>query len=67
VLAGYITTTEQRSLSGIPGIGQVPGLNHVAASNTTEKDNDELMIVITPHIVSMADAPGQEIWMTGIK
>jgi general secretion pathway protein D len=67
VLAGYITTTEQRSLSGIPGIGQVPVLNHVAASNNTEKDNDELMIVITPHIISMADAPGQEIWMTGIK
>lgn len=67
VLVGYITTTEQRSLSGIPGIGQVPGLSAVAASNTAEKDNDELVIVITPHIISMADAPGQEIWMTGIK
>ena len=67
VLAGYITTTEQRSLSGIPGIGQFPVLNRAAASNTTEKDNDELVIVITPHIISMADAPGQEIWMTGIK
>ena len=67
VLAGYITTTEQRSLSGIPGIGQFPVLSRAAASNSTEKDNDELVIVITPHIISMADAPGQEIWMTGIK
>jgi hypothetical protein len=67
VLAGYITTTEQRSLSGIPGIGQFPVLNRAAATNNTEKDNDELVIVITPHIISMADAPGQEIWMTGIK
>jgi hypothetical protein len=67
VLAGYITTTEQRSLSGIPGIGQIPVLNRVAATNNIEKDNDELVIVITPHIISMANAPGQEIWMTGIK
>lgn len=67
VLAGYITTTEQRSLSGIPGIGVTPILKSVAAANTNEKDNDELIIMITPHIVSMADAPGQEIWMTGIK
>jgi type II secretory pathway component GspD/PulD (secretin) len=67
VLAGYITTTEQHSLSGIPGLGQIPVLNRAAASNNSEKDNDELIIVITPHIVSMADAPGQEIWMTGIK
>jgi general secretion pathway protein D len=67
VLAGYITTTEQRSLSGIPGIGQFPVLKRAAASNNTEKDNDELVIVITPHIISMANAPGEEIWMTGIK
>ena len=67
VLAGYITSTEQRSLSGIPGLGQIPILNKAAASNHTENDNDELVIVITPHIISMANAPGQEIWMTGIK
>lgn len=67
VLAGYITTTEQRSLSGIPGIGQIPVLKQVAATNNTENDNDELVIVITPHIINMAEAPGQEIWMTGIK
>jgi general secretion pathway protein D len=67
VLAGYITTTELRSLSGVPGLGQVPVLNRAATSNNTEKDNDELVIVITPHIVRMAETPGQEIWMTGIK
>jgi len=66
-LAGYITSSETKSLSGIPGIGSIPGLNAVAASNTRQNDNDELIIVITPHIISMADAPGQEIWMTGIK
>jgi general secretion pathway protein D len=67
VLAGEITSTEQRSLSGIPGIDQLPGLSHVVGANTRENDENELLIVITPHIISMADAPGSEIWMTGVK
>jgi type II secretory pathway component HofQ len=67
VVAGEVSSTEQRSLSGIPGIGQFPVLNRATASNKTEKDDAELIVVITPHIISMANAPGSEIWMTGIK
>jgi general secretion pathway protein D len=67
VVAGYITSTEQRSLSGIPGVGQVPVLNRAAAANTTEKDDSEMLVIITPHIVSMAETQSSEIWMTGVK
>jgi general secretion pathway protein D len=67
VVAGYITTTEQHSLSGIPGIGQFPVLSRAAAANTNEKDQSEMLVVITPHIVSMAETQSSEIWMTGIK
>jgi len=65
VVAGSVSRTEQRSLSGIPGFGQVPGLNKVMATNQKEEDDDELLIVITPHVISGADAnPRSEIWMT---
>jgi general secretion pathway protein D len=68
VVAGQITTTEQRSLSGIPGIGQLPLLSRAVASNTTEKDEDEMLVVVTPHIISMAESTqSSEIWMTGVK
>ena len=67
VVAGQITQSDQRSLSGIPGVGSVPGLNQVAASNSKEKDYNELLVVITPHIISIADTPESEIWMTGVK
>jgi general secretion pathway protein D len=67
VIAGYITSTEQHSLSGIPGIGQIPVLSRAAAANTSEKDNSEMLVVITPHIVSMAETQTSEIWMTGVK
>lgn len=67
VVAGEISTTEQRSLSGVPGIGQLPVLSRAVTSNTKEKDDSELVIVITPHIISTANAPGTEIWMNGVK
>jgi hypothetical protein len=67
VVAGQITSTEQRSLSGIPGVGQLPVLYRAVAANTTEKDESEMLIVITPHIISMAETQSAEIWMTGVK
>jgi general secretion pathway protein D len=67
VVAGQITSTEQRSLSGLPGIGQFPVLSHALASNTTEKDESEMLIIITPHIISMPEGQSSEIWMTGVK
>jgi general secretion pathway protein D len=67
VVAGQITQSETHSLSGIPGIGQVPALSPVVNSNAKQKDYNELLVVITPHIISLADTPESEIWMTGIK
>jgi general secretion pathway protein D len=67
VVAGEISSTEQRSLSGIPGVGQFPVLNRAIATNTKEKDSSEFLIVITPHIISLSESPDSMIWMTGIK
>jgi len=67
VVAGQLTETEQRSLNGIPGIGQLPLLNRATASNSKEKDENEMLVVVTPHIISMAEGADSEIWMTGVK
>jgi Flp pilus assembly secretin CpaC len=68
VVAGQITSTEQHSLSGIPGIGQFPVLSRAISSNSSEKDESEMLIIITPHIISMAEGQNSsEIWMTGVK
>jgi general secretion pathway protein D len=64
VVTGAISHTEQRSLSGIPGFGQVPLLNKVTASNSQEDREDELLLVITPHIVNgQPGGEGPEIWL----
>jgi general secretion pathway protein D len=63
VVAGAVSHSEQRSLNGIPGLGAVPGLNQVLTSNSKEVDEDELLIVITPRVVSHEQKQNAEVWM----
>lgn len=64
VVAGAVSHNEQRSLSGIPGLGDVPGLNQIMASNSKETDDDELLIVVTPHVVSNPNHDkNTEVWL----
>ena len=53
VVAGSISRNEQLSLNGIPGLGAIPGINKVMVSNNKMDETDELLVVITPHIVDM--------------
>ena len=63
-VAGQISHNDARSMSGIPGLGFVPGLNMAMVSNTKTEDDDELMISITPHVVSNFERATPEIWVT---
>ncbi len=63
VVAGEITQSEQRSLSGIPGLGAIPLVNKVATMNTKTVENDELLVVITPHVLNLDPSSDLEIWL----
>jgi general secretion pathway protein D len=64
VVAGDITTNDQRSMSGIPGIAAIPGLNMAFSDNNRMKEDDELLIVITPHVVANRKPSTDEIWIS---
>jgi type II secretory pathway component GspD/PulD (secretin) len=64
VVAGEISQTDTLSMSGIPGLGFLPGLNQAMVNNTKKTNTDELMIVITPHVLSNTNRVSQEIWVT---
>ena len=63
VVAGQVTRSEVRSLSGIPGLGQVPGLNKITATNSKQLEYDELLVVITPHITSRGVGEASEVYL----
>lgn len=63
-VAGEVSQTDTLSMSGIPGLGFVPGLNAAMVNNTKQENNDELMIAITPHILANFDRTRPEIWLS---
>ncbi len=63
-LAGMVSNNDIKSMSGLPGLGFIPGLNMAMVNNTRQVDYDELMISITPHIVSNFDRSTNEIWLS---
>ena len=64
VVAGEVSRTDTRSMSGIPGLGFVPLLNQAMVNNTKESDSDELMIILTPHVLANIHPTTPEIWLS---
>ena len=63
IVAGQISHSEQLSLTGIPGLGGVPGLNKILSTNTKTEEEDEILIVITPQVLNAKDNQESEIYM----
>jgi len=64
MVASSLTISEQLSMTGIPGLGSIPGLNKLATTNSKTQEEDELLVVITPHIVNLEPSQTAEIWLT---
>lgn len=59
-----ITTSDQKSLSGLPAISRLPGFGVLTSQNSKQDEEDELLILITPYVVRSSgrtDTP--EIWL----
>ena len=63
-VAGEISRTDTLSMSGIPGLGFIPGLNQAMVNNSKQENDDELMIAITPHVVANFERSTPEIWIS---
>ena len=64
VLMGSVSRTDTRSMTGLPGLASVPGLNKIVTSNSKEEDDDELLMVVTPYVVSNRDTSQMsDIWI----
>jgi len=51
MLGGLIERTETTNLNGIPGLSQTLGLKDILADNSTEIQDNELLIVLTPQVI----------------
>jgi len=51
VLGGLIERDETTNRTGIPGISQIPFARYFASDNSHELNDQELLIVLTPHVI----------------
>ncbi len=58
VVAGLISKSDANSLAGYPFLSRVPGLSYASSLHSKNVNNDELLVVMTPHIVRMAPSEG---------
>ncbi len=63
-IAGEISKTDTLSMSGIPGLGAIPGLNMAMVNNTKNEQDGELMIAITPHVLANFERTTPPIWIS---
>jgi len=55
ILAGLITKTDTKQLNGWPGLAHVPILRHLFSDDNRSSDDDEVLMILTPHIVRMPE------------
>jgi general secretion pathway protein D len=51
LLGGMLEDTQSRSLTGIPGLSQIPILKYLFGQSTTDHSETETVFVLIPHIV----------------
>jgi general secretion pathway protein D len=51
ILAGILTKQDNATVSGTPGLAEIPILKYIFGSKATEKQQDEVVFLLIPHIV----------------
>ena len=55
MLAGLITKSDMKTLNGWPGLAHIPILKHLFSDDNRNSDDDEILMILTPHIVRMPE------------
>jgi general secretion pathway protein D len=55
LIGGIMENQETKALTGIPGLSQIPILKYLFSQTNTEHQEDEIVFVLTPHIIRGAE------------
>ena len=60
VIGGIIEAADSLGVQGIPGLSKIPVLRYFFATNTKMSDEDEIVVVITPHIIRLPEYSSED-------
>jgi general secretion pathway protein D len=55
ILGGLITKSDTKQINGWPGLAHVPILRYFFSEDSGSSEDDEILVVLTPHIVRMPE------------
>ncbi len=55
ILGGLIQRTDTKTLNGWPGLARIPIIRYLFSTDSVDHQEDEVLIVMTPHIVRLPD------------
>ena len=55
ILGGLISRVDTKTLNGWPGLARIPVMRYLFSTDNTERQEDDVLIVLTPRIVRMPD------------
>lgn len=61
VLGGLFQTTNNINKNGIPGLAQLPFFKYLFSDNRTEVQTNDILIVITPHVLRMPQITASDL------
>jgi len=61
LLGGLMNLQESKQVTGIPGLSSIPLLRRLFTGESVDKQRDEIMIVIVPHIVRSPEITAQNL------
>jgi general secretion pathway protein D len=65
VLSGLIERTDTKNVNGIPGLGEIPAIRYMFSDNSHEVEEDETLIVITPHTLRFPSITSENLQVIG--
>lgn len=57
LLGGILEDQQTKALTGIPGLSSIPILKYLFSQTNTEHQEDEIVFVLTPHIIRGGEMP----------
>jgi general secretion pathway protein D len=61
LIGGLINEQDNKSISGIPGLASLPGIGNLFKSTNVTRSQQELLIVMVPHIIRSPDITDEDL------
>jgi len=61
ILGGLIERTNSKSISGWPGLSNIPFLRYFTSEENVENEDQEVLIVVTPHIIRIPNITAENL------